>query len=153
MSAFAHIGNLIPHVTDRADYGSHGNAHVNNTTGIQERVIIGAPKSWWPIREDTKLMIRDIYDDLQVDSRTGENSYKWVRYPIEDGKAKSELQIERMHWFIDSLKHSRKDAKELAESEMEYFFNSEASNGEDPLGSLTEVRIDSYECSVLDFQI
>lgn len=141
LSAFAHIGNLIPHSTDRVDYGSHGNAHTNSTTGIQERVVIGAPKAWWPIREDTKLMLRDIYDDLQVDSKR-DKPFMWVRYPIEDGKAKTELQVQRMHWLIDSLKHTRKDAKELAEKEMAQFLNSdkEALNEQDPLGSLTQVN-------------
>ena len=139
LSAFCHLGNLIPHSKDRPDIRRDGSPFVNFHTGIQERSMIGAPRSYWPMREDTKLRCRDVYDDLQVKSVEAE-PWRWVRYPTEDGNAKATLQNERIQWLMNGLKHSRKEAADLAEKEFFHFFNANELEEDDPLGSLTEVQ-------------
>lgn len=138
LSAFCHLGNLIPHVSDRPDHKKDGAPNLNYVTRIQERTIIGSPRSYWPMREDTKLRLRDIYDDLQVNDASAE-PWRWVRYPTEDGEAKAELQNQRIEWLMEGLKHTRKEASALAEKEFFHFFNADAVDEQDPLGSLTEV--------------
>ena len=140
LSAFCHLGNLIPYTTDRPDYRKDGAANINHTTGIQERSLIGSARSYWPMREDTKLRLRDIYDDLQV-ADVGAESWRWVRYPTEDGEAKADLQNQRIEWLMAGLKHTRKEASDLAEKEFFHFFNADAVDEQDPLGSLTEVSL------------
>ena len=77
---------------------------------------MGAPRAFWPTREDTKLRIRDIYDDLQVNDVNVE-PWRWVRYPTEDGvkPSKAETQDDRIAWMMDELKYTRKEAAEIVE--------------------------------------
>ena len=138
LSAFCHLGNLIPDITDRPAHRKDGAPILNSETKVQERTLIGAPRAYWPMREDTKLRLRDIYDDLQVND-VGEESWRWVRYPTEDGEAKAELQNQRIEWLMTGLKHTKKEATALAEREFYHFFDAEAVDEQDPLGSLTEV--------------
>ena len=142
LSAYCHLGNLIPQSHDRPDYKRDGSPFLNLDTKIQEKCLVGSPRPYWPNREDTKLRLRAIYDDLQVND-TGVEPWRWVRYPTEDGlkPSKAEIQDERILWLVEHLKYSRKEAAAVAEKEFFNFYNAEALDEQDPLGTLTEVNL------------
>ena len=145
MSALSHLGNLIPHTKDRTSYDENGKLDVNPETGLAEKCVIGSPRLHFPIREDMKIQIMQIIrKTLQVDRRP-DVPHKVVRYPQEVGKTKANLMSRRIFWLMDCLKQSRKDAQDLATKEYFNFFQPENLDPQDPLGSLTEVNLDSIE--------
>ena len=141
LSATTHLGNMIPHTRERPSYTSDGKAVINPDTGIQSKVLVDSPRMYFPLREDVKCIIRKAMDSLQV-NRVSETPIKIVRYPQEEGEFKMEMQNARIKWLMDGLNHTRAEAKELAASELEYFFQPEKDmlDQQDPLGSLTQVR-------------
>ena len=140
LSHVCHLGNLIPHSRDRPDYKMDGSPNADSTTQVINRVAIGSARMHFPIREDFRQLIKEVYDELQVDKKSA-RPYKWVRYPQEEGEIKANLLNSRIKWLTDALKHSRKDAQDLAKRELANFFNPEAINEDDPLGSLFEVSL------------
>ena len=141
LSALAHLGNLIPSTKDRPSYNQNGEAQRNEVTNLIEKNIVGAPRPYWPRREDIKCLIEDVLDGLQVDSKR-ECPFKVVRYPQEEGEFTAKMKEQRIKWLLEALKvNSRQDAKDLAMKELANFFNPEALDHQDPLGSLSEVSI------------
>ena len=140
LSALCHLGNLIPSTKDRPNYNQDGVADKNDVTQLIERTVIGAPRPYWPRREDIKCLIEELYDTLQVDSKR-ECPWKMVRYPQEEGEFTANMKEERIKWILDALKLSRPEAKKLVLQEMTNFFNPEMVDEQDPLGSLTEVNL------------
>ena len=140
LSAICHLGNLIPNSKDRTAYNYDGTPNENEVTKYIERNIKGAPRPFFPIREDFRGLIEEVYDDLQVDSKS-EVPFKVVRYPVADGDKKANMMEERIKWMVTRLKHPRQLAQRLAEREFYHFFNPEELDHQDPLGSLTEVII------------
>ena len=139
MSALTHLGNLVVNIKDRPAYKKDGTPLRDPETGLNERVIIGSPRTYFPLREDMTLQISKlIRKSLQVPHRPSE-PVKMVRYPQEEGDLKSKLLQARINWLTDSLKQPHADAKALAAEELESFFRPEGLDTQDPLGSLTEV--------------
>lgn len=141
LSATTHLGNMIPHSRERASYSEDGKAIRNDETGAQEKVIVDSPRMYFPLREDTKCVIRKLFDSLQV-ARASEQSHKIMRYPQEEGEFKADMQELRIKWIMDCLQTSRPEAKELAGMELEFFSQPEKEDldEQDPLGSLTKVN-------------
>ena len=140
LSAITHLGNLVPHSTDRTAYTPEGKPIKNNTTNLAEKHIIGSPRLGFPVREDFRLIIREVYENLQVNKRA-QKPYKFVRYPISKGNFKAEQLQQRTEWLVNALHHSRKEAQELAAFELENFFLPEDVDPQDPLGSLSQVNL------------
>ena len=151
MSALTHVGNLVPHSTDRTAFFPNGNLIVNEETGYAEKFLAGSPRLYFPLREDMKIQITKIIRHvLQVNDNVAVPA-KWVRYPQEEGDKKAKLLDQRIKWLVECLKTSRKDAQDLATKEYFHFFQPEDIDEEDPLGSLTEVSfyICKYNCNIL----
>lgn len=139
LSAICHLGNLIPSTVDRPSYNQKGEADKNDVTNIIERTIIGAPRPYWPKREDIKCLIEEVYDCLQVDSKKA-CPWKMIRYPMEEGEFTAKMKEDRINWMMDALKFdSRNEAKALVLQEMANFYSPEFQDEQDPLGSLTTV--------------
>ena len=143
LSAICHLGNLIPNSKDRSAYHADGRPNENEVTRVVERNIKGAPRPFFPIREDFRGLIEEVYDDLQVNSKS-EVPWKMVRYPVADGDKKAKMMEARIKWMVTRMKSPRPIAQHLAEREFYYFFNPEELDHQDPLGSLTEVNCLSY---------
>ena len=141
LSAVAHLGNLVPNTIDRPAYNSNGTPVIDRSTGIQDKCLKGSPRAHFPIREDTKSIIRKVIDQLQVAKRA-DQPVKFVRYPQEEGELKSNLQNERIKWLMDGLNHSRIESKHLAMEELENLFqpDCDAIDEQDPLGTLSKVK-------------
>ena len=154
LSATTHLGNMVAHSTDRPVYTYQGQPVKNTTTNIIEKHVVGSPRLGFPIREDFRLIIREVHEALQVNKRANQ-PYKKVRYPqtsakfgeVQPGEFKAEQLQARINWLMDALHHSNKEARDLATLEFENFFQPEELDHQDPLGSLSQVSI--YENSFL----
>ena len=142
LAGTTHLGNMIPHSIERPAYSSDGKPMRNSDTGNHEKVLANSPRMYFPLREDVKCVIRKLFDSLQV-ARTSETPYKIMRYPLEEGEFKAEMQESRIKWLMDCLQHTRAEATELAGLELECFAQPEkdALDNQDPLGSLTKVCV------------
>ena len=139
MSALTHLGNLVPHSTDRNAYKKDGTPFIDYSTGIINKVIVGSARQYFGQREDTKLLCRTaILKSLQV-PRSSDQPIKNIRYPTEEGEAKADFLVDRINWLVDNMKHCRQEAQLMAMDEMSSFFQSENLDEQDPLGSLTEL--------------
>ena len=139
LSAICHLNCLIPSTKDLPNYNQKGEADKNDVTKLIEKTVIGAPRPFWPRREDVKCLVEEVYDHLQVDSKR-ECPWKMVRYPLEEGEFAANMKDERIAWMMDALKmESKSEAKALVLKEMANFYSPDALDEQDPLGSLTAV--------------
>ena len=143
LSATTHLGNLVAHSCDRPVYSAKGTPVINEHTRLIERHLVGSPRLHFPIREDFRLIIREVYESLQVNKRS-EQPFKRVRYPQSKGEFKANQLQQRITWLVDALNHTREEAQELATLELENFFNPEDVDPQDPLGSLSQVGFKLY---------
>ena len=138
LSATTHLGNLVTHSCDRPVYTAKGVPVMNEHTRLIERHLVGSPRNDFPIREDFRLIIREVYESLQVNKRS-EQPFKRVRYPQSKGEFKANQLQQRIKWLMDALNHTREESQELATLELENFFQPEDVDPQDPLGSLSQV--------------